>query len=73
MTKYLIYTSNDIEPFVIETDEDLFYKYIHAMDRNQPTMFVRYDDDMREIGLYNCKILLNTHQIVAITTTAKKE
>ena len=73
MTKYRIYTTNDTEPFVIETDEDLFDKYIHAMDRNQPTMFVRYDDDMHELGVYMCEVVLNTHQIVAITTSKKKE
>ena len=72
MTKYLIYTSNDIEPFVIETDEDLFDKYIHAMNRNQPTLFIKHEKNLDELGFYKYKVLLNTQQIVSITEEKKE-
>ena len=73
MDKYLIYTTNDTEPLVIETNRDLQVDYISAMNQNLPVMYFKYKQDMHELGVYMCEVVLNTHQIVAITTSKKKE
>lgn len=71
MTKYRIYTTNDTKPFIIETNGDLLNDYIHAMEFNHPTMSIWHKKDMQALGVYKYRVVLNTHQIVSITTVEK--
>lgn len=71
MKKYLIYTTNSTEPFVVETEEDLIDEFSNMMLRGYPTMKIKHKKDLIGMGTYKYEVLLNVNQIVSITTSEK--
>lgn len=71
MKKYSIYTTNSIEPFVVETEEDLIDKYLKILRSSGNVMYIRHQKDLIGMGTYKYDVLLNVNQIVSITTSEK--
>lgn len=71
MKKYLIYTTNSTEPFVVETDEDLIDKFRYALNIADNDLYIRHTKELIGMGTYNYRVLLNVNQIVSITTSEK--
>lgn len=71
MKKYLIYTTNSTEPFVVETEEDLINKYLQSVRSGDTKMFIQHKKDLIGLGTYKYDVLLNVNQIVSITTSEK--
>lgn len=71
MKKYLIYTTNSTEPFVVETEEHLIDKYLRTIQSSGNVMFIQHKKDLIGMGTYKYNVLLNVNQIVSITTSEK--
>lgn len=71
MKKYLIYTTNSTEPFMVETDRNLIVLFEHAREYSEETMFIQHTKDLSGRGTYKIDIILNVNQIVSITTSEK--
>lgn len=71
MKKYLIYTVNDTEPFVVETDEDLMKDFSMKLRTGKQVMFIQHRKDLLGLGKYKYNVLLNVNNIVSITTSEK--
>ena len=71
MKKYLVYTTNSTEPFVVETEEDLIDKYLQTLRSSGNVLFIQHKKDLIGLGTYKYNVLLNVNQIVSITTSEK--
>ena len=71
MNKYLIYTTNSTEPFVVETDRELITLFERALELGEKTMYIQHKKDLIGMGTYQYNVLLNVSQIVSITTSEK--
>jgi hypothetical protein len=71
MKKYSIYTTNSIEPFLVETEEDLIDEYLKTLRSSGNVMFIQHKKDLIGMGTYKYDVLLNVNQIVSITTSEK--
>lgn len=71
MKKYLIYTTNSTEPFVVETDKALMAKFVRTIESGEKTMFIQHNKDLIGMGTYKYNVLLNVNNIVSITTSEK--
>ena len=71
MKKYLIYTTNSTEPFVVETEEDLIEAFARAIELGEATMFIEHKKDLVGMGTYKYEVLLTVNNIVSITTSEK--
>lgn len=71
MKKYLIYTTNSTEPFVVETEEDLIDVFQYALSAEEHFMYIEHKKDLVGMGTYKYEVLLNVNQIVSITTSEK--
>lgn len=71
MKKYLIYTVNDTEPFVVETEEDLIKRFDDALFYDHRLIYINHKKDVLGLGTYKYKVLLNVNNIVSITTSEK--
>ena len=70
MKKYLIYTTNSTEPFVVETEEDLITLFSDCWYMGEP-MYIEHKKDLTGLGTYKYDVLLNVNNIVSITTSEK--
>lgn len=70
MKKYLIYTVNDTEPFVVETEEDLMNTFNYTLNSGTPVMFIQHTKNLMA-GTFNYDVLLNVNNIVSITTSER--
>lgn len=70
MKKYLIYTVNDTEPFVVETEEDLINEFSYALSAREPVLYLEHTKNLMA-GTFNYEVLLNVNNIVSITTSEK--
>lgn len=71
MKKYLIYTTNSTEPFIVETDENLMNRFVLKMELGEKTMFIQHKKDLLGLGTYKYNVVLNMNNIVSITTSEK--
>lgn len=71
MKKYLIYTTNSTEPFVVETEEDLITEFTRTIELEEVTMFIEHKKDLLGMGTYKYQVMLNVNNIVSITTSEK--
>lgn len=71
MKKYLIYTTNSTEPFVVETEVDLIDRFTHIVLEEYPVMRIRHTKNLVGLGAYNYDVVLNVNNIVSITTSEK--
>lgn len=71
MKKYLIYTTNSTEPFVVETEEDLIQQFDDAACYNHGVMYIEHKKDLIGMGTYKYQVMLNVNNIVSITTSEK--
>lgn len=71
MKKYLIYTTNSTEPFVVETEEDLITTFTRTIEIGEVTMFIEHKKDLTGMGTYKYQVMLNVNNIVSITTSEK--
>lgn len=71
MKKYLIYTTNSTEPFVVETEEDLITEFTRTIELGEVTMFIEHRKDLIGMGTYKYQVMLNVENIVSITTSEK--
>lgn len=69
MKKYLIYTTNSTEPFVVETEENLIDEYLKILRSSDNIMFIKHKKDLIGRGTYKIDMLLNVNQVVSITTS----
>lgn len=70
MKKYLIYTTNSTEPFVVETEEDLIKTFNYTLNVGEPTLYIEHTKNLMA-GTFNYDVLLNVNNIVSITTSEK--
>lgn len=73
MKEYMIYTTNDSEPFIVKTDEDLQDKFKTSMANMVKYMEIKHSKDLLGLGKYTYKVLLNVDNIVSISTREKVE
>lgn len=71
MNKYLIYTTNSTEPFVVETDEDLIEAFARTINLGEATMFIEHKKDLVGMGTYKYYVMMNVNNIVSITRSEK--
>lgn len=71
MKKYLIYTVNDTEPFVVETEKDLIKEFCHAWNAGEP-LYVEHKKELLGLGTYNYSVMMNVNNIVSVTTSEKE-
>ena len=71
MNKYLIYTTNSTEPFVVETDEDLIEVFARTINLGEATMFIEHKKDLVGMGTYKYYVMMNVNNIVSITRSEK--
>lgn len=71
MKKYLIYTTNSTEPFVVETEKDLIDEYLQILYFEGSLLLIQHQKDLSGRGTYKIDMLLNVNQIVSITTSEK--
>lgn len=71
MKKYLIYTTNSTEPFIVETEEDLITEFTRTIELGEVTMFIEHKKDLIGMGTYKYQVMLNVNNIVSITTSEK--
>lgn len=72
MTEYTIYTTNDSEPFIVNTDEDLISTFTRTIEIGEETMFIAHEKDLIH-GKFKYRVMLNVNQIVSISTREKVE
>lgn len=71
MKKYLIYTTNSTEPFVVETDRELITLFKRAIELGQETIYIQHNKELIGMGTYKYEVLLTVNNIVSITTSEK--
>lgn len=71
MKKYLIYTTNSREPFVVETEDDLLTRFTYTMELGEVTMLIQHTKDLPGLGTYKYNVMMNVNNIVSITTSEK--
>lgn len=71
MKKYLIYTTNSTEPFVVETDRELITLFKRAIELGEETIYIQHKKDLIGMGTYKYEVLLTVNNIVSITTSEK--
>jgi hypothetical protein len=71
MKKYLIYTTNSTEPFVVETDRELITLFKRAIELGEETIYIQHKKDLTGMGTYKYEVLLTVNNIVSITTSEK--
>ena len=71
MKKYLIYTVNDTEPFVVETEKDLIKEFCSAWNAGEP-LYVEHKKELLGLGTYNYSVMMNVNNIVSVTTSEKE-
>lgn len=71
MKKYLIYTTNSTEPFIVETEEHLIHKYLRTIQSGDKSLLIEHKKDLIGMGTYKYQVMLNVNQIVSITTSEK--
>lgn len=71
MKKYLIYTTNSTEPFVVETDRELITLFKRAIELGEETIYIQHKKDLIGMGTYKYEVLLTVNNIVSITTSKK--
>lgn len=71
MKKYSIYTTNSIDPFVVETEDDLIGNYVKILLSSGKVMFIQHKKDLIGMGTYKYDVILNVNNIVSITTSEK--
>ena len=71
MKKYLIYTTNSTEPFVVETEEDLIDDFSYALSAGEQSLFIEHKKDLVGMGTYKYYVMMNVNNIVSITTSEK--
>ncbi|WWT35025.1 hypothetical protein [Enterococcus phage BUCT630] len=71
MKKYLIYTTNSTEPFVVETEEDLIDGFQYALSAGEETIYIQHTKDLIGMGTYKYEVVLTVNNIVSITTSEK--
>lgn len=71
MKKYLIYTTNSTEPFVVETDRELITIFKRAIELGEETIYIQHKKDLIGMGTYKYEVLLTVNNIVSITTSEK--
>lgn len=71
MNKYLIYTTNSTEPFVVETEEDLIEVFARTINLGEATMFIEHKKDLVGMGTYKYYVMMNVNNIVSITKSEK--
>jgi hypothetical protein len=72
MTEYTIYTTNDSEPFIVNTDEDLQEYFKTCLTNMIPYMEIKHTKKLMS-GVFNYDVVLNVDQIVSISTREKLE
>ncbi len=71
MKKYLIYTTNSTEPFVVETEDDLINEFSYTLSAGEQFMYIEHEKDLIGMGTYKYQVMLNVNNIVSITTSEK--
>lgn len=71
MKKYLIYTTNSTEPFLVETDRELITLFKRAIELGEQSLYIKHRKDLIGMGTYKYEVMLNVNQIVSITTSEK--
>ena len=71
MKKYLIYTVNDTEPFVVETEKDLIKDFCYSWNAGEP-LYVEHKKELLGLGTYNYSVMMNVNNIVSVTTSEKE-
>ncbi len=71
MNKYLIYTTNSTEPFVVETEEDLIESFARTINLGEATLFIEHKKDLVGMGTYKYYVMMNINNIVSITRSEK--
>lgn len=71
MKKYLIYTTNSTEPFVVETEDDLILLFNDCCSMGEQTLYIEHRKDLIGMGTYKYQVMLNVNNIVSITTSEK--
>lgn len=71
MNKYLIYTTNSTEPFVVETEEELIEAFSRTIKLGEATMFIEHEKDLVGMGTYKYYVMMNVNNIVSITRSEK--
>ena len=71
MKKYLIYTVNDTEPFVVETEKDLIKEFCYSWNAGEP-LYVEHKQELLGLGTYKYSVMMNVNNIVSVTTSEKE-
>lgn len=71
MKKYLIYTTNSTEPFVVHTEQDLIDEFSYALSAGEQSLYIEHKKDLIGLGTYEYQVMLNMNNIVSITTSEK--
>ena len=71
MKKYLIYTVNDTEPFVVESEKDLIKAFCYAWNAGEP-LYVEHKKELLGLGTYKYSVMMNVNNIVSVTTSEKE-
>lgn len=71
MKKYLIYTTNSTEPFVVETDRELITLFKRAIELGEETIYIEHNKDLVGMGTYKYYVMMNVNNIVSITRSEK--
>lgn len=56
MKKYLIYTTNSTEPFVVETKEDLINELSYALSAGEQALYIKHTKNLMA-GTFNSKLI----------------
>lgn len=72
MREYMIYTTNDSEPFIVNTDEDLQGDFKTCVSNMFPFMEIKHTKQLMS-GTFNYNVVLNVDHIVSISTREKVE
>lgn len=72
MTEYMIYTTNDTEPFIVKTGEDLWTKFELKLRAGKKAMWIIHEKETM-YGHFQYDVLLNVDNIVSISTRKKVE
>lgn len=70
MTEYMIYTTNDTEPIIVKTKENLIDTFLWSIERGEKRMFIEHTKEVMA-GKFKYKVALNLDNIVSITAKEK--
>ena len=71
MKKYLIYTTNSTEPFVVETEKDLIKDFCYAWNAGEP-LYVEHKKALLGLGTYKYSVMMKVNNIDSVTTSEKE-